>query len=149
MVDSRTRDAHQRLTRLLAQKRLRLGVNIGLMSRPGSPVFKRIETGLPVFLGIMGVVGAVVFGGLPLGIMALCAGLGVWFLVILPRMKDQVYERTLGFVTSTPDAFVQVWDENAVTLQRGDEECRPPEGDWIAFVHATRTREQEDEDDLT
>lgn len=149
MADRRVRDAHARLVRLIAEKRLLLGVNIGLMSRPGSPVFRRIETALPIFLGIMGVVGGVAIGGLPLGIIALMAGLGVWFLVILPRMKDQVHERTVGYVTGTPDAFVKVWEAGAVTLSHEGEECRPPDGDWMEFVRRTRTREEQDkEDDL-
>jgi hypothetical protein len=147
MADARTRDAHARLVRLLAQKRLRLGVNIGLMNRPGSPVFRRIETALPIFLGIMGVIGAVAIGGFPLGIVALTAGLGVWFLVILPRMKDQVYERTLGYVSGSPEAFLEAWNAGAVTLQQGDAECRPPDGDWMGFVKSARTREEQDEED--
>jgi len=147
VADRRVRDAHARLVRLLREKRLTLGVNIGLMNRPGSPVFRRVETALPIFLGIMGVVIAVAIGGFPLGIVALTAGLGVWFLVILPRMKDQVYARTLGYVTGDPDAFVRVWEAGAVTLQRGGEECRPPDGDWAAFVRETRTQEEQDRED--
>ncbi len=147
MADRRVREAHARLVRLLREKRLALGVNIGLMNRPGSPVFRRIETALPIFLGIIGVIGGVAIGGLALGIVALMAGLGVWFLVILPRMKDQVYERTLGYVTGDPDAFQKVWDAAAVTLQRDGEECRPPEGDWMAFVRETKTREEQDRED--
>ena len=146
MADRRVRDAHARLVRLVRENRLRLGVNIGLMNRPGSPVFRRIETALPIFLGIMGVVGAVAIGGFPLGLVALMAGLGVWFLVILPRMKDQVYERTLGYVTGDPDAFVTVWQAGAVTLQREGEECRAPD-DWMAFVRSTRTQEEQDRED--
>lgn len=146
MADRRVRDSHALLVRLVRENRIRLGVNVGLMNRPGSPVFRRIETALPIFLGIMGVVGAVAIGGFPLGLVALMAGLGIWFLVILPRMKDQVYERTLGYVTSDPDAFVSVWDANAVTLQRDGEECRPP-GDWMAFVRTTKTQEELDRED--
>lgn len=147
MPDRRVRDAHARLVRLLRERRLRLGVNIGLMNRPGSPVFRRIETALPIFLGIMGVVGAVAIGGFPLGIVALTAGLAVWFLVILPRMKDQVYDRTLGYVTAEPDNFVRAWEAGAITLQRGEEECRPPEGDWALFVRQTKTQDEQDRED--
>lgn len=147
MSDRRVREAHARLVRLLRERRLRLGVNIGLMNRPGSPVFRRIETALPIFLGIMGVVIAVAIGGFPLGIVALTAGLGVWFLVILPRMKDQVYDRTLGYVTAEPDNFVRAWEAGAITLQRGEEECRPPGGDWAAFVRETKTQDEQDRED--
>jgi len=147
MPDRRVRDAHGRLVRLLRENRLRLGVNIGLMNRPGSPVFRRIETALPIFLGIMGVVIAVAIGGFPLGLVALAAGLGVWFLVVLPRIKDQVYDRTLGYVTAEPENFVRAWEAGAVTLQRGGEECRPPGGDWAAFVRETRTQQEQDRED--
>jgi len=147
MADRRARDAHARLVRLIREKRVNLGVNIGLMNRPGSPVFRRIETALPIFLGIMGVIGAVVIGGFPLGIVALMAGLGVWFLVILPRMKDQVHARTLGYITGDADAFETVWQAGAVTLERGGEECRGPDGDWAAFLRATKTREEQDKED--
>jgi hypothetical protein len=148
-MDAKARDAHARLVRLLRENRLRLGVNIGLMNRPGSPVFRRVETALPIFLGIMGVVGGVALGGLALGLVALMAGLGVWFLVVLPRMKDQVYERTLGYVTGDVAHFLAAWEAGAITLERGGEECRPPEGDWQGFVRATLTaREQDREDGL-
>ncbi|MCU0987083.1 MAG: hypothetical protein MUC89_19455 [Acetobacteraceae bacterium] len=147
MADRRVRDAHARFVRLIEEKRLHLGVNIGLMNRPGSPVFRRIETALPIFLGIMGVIGGLATGGFPLGLAALVIGLAIWFLVVLPRMKDQVHSRTLGYVTGDPDAFVTVWQAGALTLQRGDEECRSPEGDWGAFVRATKTREEQDKED--
>jgi hypothetical protein len=146
MTDARIRDAHSRLTRLLAQKRLVLGVNIGLMSRPGSPVFRRVETALPIGIGLFGVISATILGGVMLGILALTAGIAVWFLVILPRIKDQVYARTYAFVTSAPEAFLQAWEAAAITLRAGQEECRPPDGDWIAFVRATRTREEDEAD---
>lgn len=146
MSDARIRDAHTRLTRLLAQKRLVLGVNIGLMQRPGSPVFRRVETALPTGLGLFGVIGATVIGGVVLGVVALVVGIAVWFLVILPRIKDQVYARSYAYVTSSPEAFLQAWDARAVTLRAGEEECRPPDGDWIAFVRDLRTREEEEEE---
>jgi hypothetical protein len=146
MSSARIRDAHARLTRLLAQKRLLLGVNIGLMSRPGSPVFRRIESALPIGLGLFGVISATILGGVMLGVLALGAGIAVWFLVILPRIKNQVYARTHAFVTSSPEAFLQAWEARAITLRAGEEECRPPEGDWIAVVHAARTREEDEEE---
>lgn len=135
--------SHARLTRLIMQKRLILGVNIGLMSRPGSPVFRRIETALPLGLGMFGVIAATVFGGVWLGILALTLGIVVWFLFLLPRIKDQVYDRTLAYVLSAPEAFAQVWQAGAVTLRAGERECRPPEGDWQRFVRETKTREEE------
>lgn len=147
MADRRARDAHARLVRLIEQKRIHLGVNIGLMNRPGSPVFRRIETALPIFLGIMGVVGALAIGGFPLGLVALMIGIALWFLLILPRMKDQVHARTLGYVTGDADAFANVWQAGAVTLQRDGGECRGPEGDWAAFVRETKTREEQDKED--
>lgn len=136
-------ESHARLKRLIMQKRLVLGVNIGLMSRPGSPVFRRIETALPLGLGMFGVIAATVFGGVWLGILALTLGILVWFLFLLPRIKDQVYDRTLAYVLSAPEAFAQVWEAGAVTLRAGDRECRPPEGDWRRFVAETMTREEE------
>lgn len=146
MSDARIRDAHARLTRLLAQKRLVLGVNIGLMSRPGSPVFRRIESALPIGIGLFGVISATILGGVMLGVLALTAGIAVWFLVILPRIKDQVYARTYAFVTSTPEAFLKAWEATAITLRAGEQECRPPDGDWIAFVRTARTREEDEEE---
>lgn len=146
MSNARIRDAHTRLTRLLAQKRLVLGVNIGLMSRPGSPVFRRIETALPTGLGLFGVIGATILGGVVLGAVALTVGVAIWFLVVLPRIKDQVYARSYAYVTSSPEAFLQAWEARAITLRSGEEECRPPDGDWIAFVRAARTREEEEEE---
>lgn len=148
MSDARIRDAHARLTRLLAQKRLVLGVNIGLMSRPGSPVFRRIETALPTGLGLFGVIGATILGGVVLGAAALTVGVAIWFLVVLPRIKDQVYARSYAYVTSSPEAFLHAWEARAITLRSGEEECRPPDGDWVAFVRAARTREEEEEEGI-
>lgn len=146
MSDPRIRDAHARLKRLLAQKRLVLGVNIGLMSRPGSPVFRRVETALPAGLGLFGTIGATIVGGVALGVVALAVGLAVWFLAILPRIKDQVHARSYAYVTSSPAAFLQAWEARAITLRAGEAECRPPDGDWVAFVRAARTREEEEEE---
>ncbi|WP_114377700.1 hypothetical protein [Elioraea thermophila] len=142
-TDPALAESHARLKRLIMQKRLILGVNIGLMSRPGSPVFRRIETALPLGLGMFGVIAATVFGGVWLGILALTLGIVVWFLFLLPRIKDQVYDRTLAYVLSAPEAFAQVWQAGAVTLRAGERECRPPEGDWQRFVRETKTREEE------
>ncbi|MFQ3622578.1 MAG: hypothetical protein SNJ73_03435 [Acetobacteraceae bacterium] len=148
MSTARIRDSHARLKRLVAQKRIFVGVNVGLMSRPGSPVFRRIETALPVGLGLFGVIGATVLGGVWLGVVALTVGLALWFLMILPKIKDQVYDRTLAFVLSSPEAFETVWNARAITLRAGERECRPPDGDWAGFVAEARTREEEtDEDD--
>lgn len=143
MTDPQVARAHARLKRLIAQKRLILGVNIGLMSRPGSPVFRRIETALPLGLGMFGVIVATVFGGVWLGVFALTLGILVWFLFLLPRIKDQVYDRTLAYVLSSPEGFAQVWQAGAITLRAGERECRPPDGDWQVFVGETMTREEE------
>lgn len=145
MNESRVAESHARLKRLIAQKRLILGVNIGLMSRPGSPVFRRIETALPLGLGMFGVIAATVFGGVWLGVFALTLGILVWFLFLLPRIKDQVYERTLAYVLSAPEAFAQVWQAGAITLRAGEREARSPDGDWQVFVRETMTREEERE----
>ena len=146
MPEASIRDAHARLVRLLAQRRMVLGVNIGLMSRPGSPVFRRIETALPIGLGLFGVIGATVIGGVVLGAVALTAGLAAWFLVILPRIKDQVHARSTAYVIAAPESFLAAWQAGAISLNAGEAECRPPDGDWIAFVRAVRTREEEEEE---
>lgn len=146
MADPRSRDAHARLSHLLAQDRVALGVNVGLMSRPGSPVFRRVETALPIALGLSGAIGATIVGGVALGGVALAAGLALWFLVVLPRVRERVYARTCAYVTSTPEAFLEAWQAQAITLRAGEAECRPPAGDWAAFVQAARTREEEEEE---
>ena len=143
MTDPQVAQAHARLKRLIAQKRLILGVNIGLMSRPGSPVFRRIETALPLGLGMFGVIAATIFGGVWLGVFALTLGILVWFLFLLPRIKDQVYDRTLAYVLSSPEGFAQVWQAGAITLCAGEREVRSPDGDWQAFLRETMTREEE------
>ncbi len=143
MTDPQVAQAHARLKRLIAQKRLILGVNIGLMSRPGSPVFRRIETALPLGLGMFGVIAATIFGGVWLGVFALTLGILVWFLFLLPRIKDQVYDRTLAYVLSSPEGFAQVWQAGAITLRAGEREVRSPDGDWQAFLRETMTREEE------
>lgn len=146
MREASIRDAHARLVCLLAQRRVMLGVNVGVMSRPGSPVFRRIETALPIGLGLFGVIGATVIGGVVLGAVALVAGLAAWFLVVLPRIKDQVHARSTAYVTASPESFVAAWEARAISLNTGEAECRPPDGDWIAFIRAVRTREEDEEE---
>lgn len=130
--------AHARLKQAVHAQRVRIGVNIGMANRPGSPVFIRRESAVPLFLSFFGVIGATMLGGPVLGIIALGLGLGTWFLLILPRIRDRVYERTLAFALGGVAEFEQMWGAGAISLMHADGsgELRAPAGDWIGFAEA-------------
>lgn len=131
--------AHARLTAAIEAKRVHLGVNIGIANRPGSPVFIRRESAVPLFLSFFGVIGATIVGGPMLGVLALgLAGL-VWFLLVLPRLRDRVYERTLAYALGGVEEFERMWNAGALSLMTPDgsvAEARGPAADWVAFAEA-------------
>lgn len=131
--------AHARLTAAIEAKRVHLGVNIGIANRPGSPVFIRRESAVPLFLSFFGVIGATIVGGPMLGVLALgLAGL-VWFLLVLPRLRDRVYERTLAYALGGVEEFERMWNAGALSLMTPDRsvaEARGPAADWVAFAEA-------------
>ena len=130
--------AHRRIAAAIAAQSVRLGVNVGIANRPGSPVFIRRESAVPLFLSFFGVIGATFLGGPILGLTALgLAGLA-WVLLIYPRLRDRVYERSVAFVSGGVTEFEAMWSAGAISLQRADGsgEVRAPDGDWVAFGEA-------------
>jgi hypothetical protein len=128
--------AHRRLAAAVAAQRVRIGVNVGVANRPGSPVFVRRESAVPIFLSFFGVIAATFIGGPILGVTALgLAGL-VWIWLIHPRLRDRVYERSVAFATGGVAEFETMWRAGAISLQQADggNEIRGPDGDWVAFA---------------
>lgn len=127
--------AHRRIAAAIAAQQVRMGVNVGIANRPGSPVFVRSESAVPVFLSFFGVIAATFMGGPILGVTALgLAGL-VWIWLIHPRLRDRVYERSVAYATGGVAEFERMWQAGAISLQRADtgSELRSPEGDWVDF----------------
>jgi hypothetical protein len=127
--------AHAKLAAAIAAQRVRMGVNVGIANRPGSPVFVRSESAVPLFLSFFGVIAATFLGGPILGVTALgLAGL-VWIWLIHPRLRDRVYERAVAFASGGVVEFETMWAAGAISLQRADGsgEIRGPDGDWVAF----------------
>lgn len=112
-----------------------VGVNMRIMARPGAPAFRRYETMIPSFVGAAGVIGAVAIGGFVLGIVMLTVSLAAWFLVLWPRVRDRVYDRTLTAILSDQGAFEQAWRMGAINLShRTGGECRSPDGHWPSWI---------------
>jgi hypothetical protein len=131
--------AHARLKAAIEAKRVHLGVNIGIANRPGSPVFIRRESAVPLFLSFFGVIGATILGGPMLGVLALGLAGVVWFLLVLPRLRDRVYERSLAYALGGVDEFERMWGAGALSLMTQDgsvPEARGPTADWVAFAEA-------------
>jgi hypothetical protein len=130
--------AHATLAAAIAAQRVRMGVNVGIANRPGSPVFIRRESAVPLFLSFFGVIAATFIGGPLLGVMALgLAGLA-WVLLIHPRLRDRVYERAVAYASGGVAEFETMWKAGAISLQHADGsgEIRGPDGDWIGFAEA-------------
>jgi hypothetical protein len=139
--------AHAALQAAVLAKRVHLGVNIGIANRPGSPVFIRRETAVPLFLSLFGVIGATLLGGPMLGLIGLALGVGAWFLFVLPRLRDRVYERSLAFALGGVAEFETMWGAGALSLMTPDgsvAERRSPAGDWVAFAEALADRPAQD-----
>jgi hypothetical protein len=130
--------AHERIATAVRAQTVRIGVNVGIANRPGSPVFIRRESAVPLFLSFFGVIAATLFGGPLLGVMALGLAGIVWIWLIHPRLRDRVYERAVAFATGGVAEFETMWNAGAISLQRGDgsDELRSPAGDWVAFGEA-------------
>jgi len=125
-----------RLREWVVARRVVVGVNIGLLNRPGSPVFRRIETALPVGTTIFAVIVAFAVGGPHLGLLCLVFGLVGLFFMALPRVRNRVYNRALDYAFADPANLDRLWAMGAVSLadaaERGHELVAPA-GDWAAF----------------
>lgn len=120
----------------LQSGRVRMGVNIGLMNRPGSPVFRRIEMSLPLFAVAAGTIAALPFGGPHLAFLCLVLGGIGFFFMALPRVKARVYDRTMQLVTNDRAAFERCWAMGALSLQdaqASDNNMLGGTGDWTSF----------------
>jgi hypothetical protein len=131
--------AHAALKAAVLAKRVHLGVNIGIANRPGSPVFIRRETAVPLFVSLFGVIAATLLGGPMLGLVGLGLGVGAFLLFVLPRLRDRVYERSLAFALGGVSEFETMWGAGVLSLMAPDKsqaEARSPAGDWVAFAEA-------------
>jgi hypothetical protein len=131
--------AHACLKTAIEAKRVHLGVNIGIANRPGSPVFIRRESAVPLFLSFFGVIAATILGGPMLGLVGLGLGAGAWFLLVLPRLRDRVYERSLAYALGGIEEFERMWRAGALSLMTVDgsvPEARGPAADWVEFAEA-------------
>lgn len=120
----------------LQEQRAHLGVNIGLMNRPGSPVFRRIEMSLPLFAVAAGTIAALPIGGPHLAFLCLVLGGIGFFFMALPRVKARVYDRTMQLVTNDRAAFEHCWAIGALSLQDAqarDNNMLGGTGDWTSF----------------
>jgi hypothetical protein len=133
--------AHATLAAALRAQRVRLGVNVGLANRPGSPVFIRSESAIPLFLSFFGVIAATMLGGPMLGLLALGLAGAMWLLFIHPRLRDRVYERSLAYVLGGVGELERMWQAGAISLQtaNGEREVRGPQGDWVEFTESLPT----------
>jgi hypothetical protein len=130
--------AHRKLATAIAAQRVRMGVNVGIANRPGSPVFIRRESAVPLFLSLFGVIAATLLGGPFLGLAGLALAGLAWVLLIHPRLRDRVYERSLAYATGGVAEFERMWAAGAISLLHADGsgELRSPDGDWVAFAES-------------
>jgi len=120
----------------LQTRRVHMGVNIGLMNRPGSPVFRRIEMSLPLFTVAAGTIVALPFGGPHLAFLCLVLGGIGFFFMALPRIKARVYDRTMQLVSNDRAAFEHCWKVGALSLQDAhhpDNAMLGGTADWASF----------------
>jgi hypothetical protein len=125
--------AFERLGRLIVDNQVQLAVDMRRMNAPGSPVFNRGENIVPGFAAIaLSLVTMATLGPGP-GFVVLGGYFILWYLVLLPRMRLRVHDRTMALALSGPQNFQRLWEMGALQLVSGGATCTSPGGDWTRF----------------
>lgn len=127
--------AHALLADRIRGGTVKVGVNLGVMGRPGAPTFRRWEAMLPALIGSALVLSALSVGGFVLGGIALAGALAAWFLRIAPWIRDRVHDRTVSGILSDRPTFENAWSMGAISLVHpGLPDCPSPQGDWVGWA---------------
>ncbi|WP_159350174.1 hypothetical protein [Roseomonas harenae] len=130
----------ERLKELLDQEQVKLGINIRQMNAPGSPVYRTWENiTVPVIL-----LGASMLATLYIhtwvGLAVLVVGAAWWILKVLPKVRDEVFDRSAAFALSSEATFDAMWAKGVLSLYAkmpdGTERAAAKRQDWRAFVRA-------------
>jgi hypothetical protein len=125
--------AFERLGRAIVDGRVQVAVDMRRMNAPGSPVFNRTENIVPGFAAIGLSLAVMAMLGPGPGFVVLGSYFVLWYLVLLPRMRMRVHDRTLALALSAPQNFQRLWEMGALQLVSGGATCTAPNGDWTRF----------------
>lgn len=116
---------------------VQIGVNIRLMNSPGSPVFRRHETAIPIIGGLAASLAATSMVNWVVGAVVIGAFGALWFSKLYPKVRGDVFDRTVALAFRSSRDFQALWQKGALQLVVSDaEQCASPRDDWIAFVAA-------------
>ncbi len=130
----------ERLRDLLDAGHVKLGVHIRKMNSPGSPVFRQWENVWPPGLILACSLLATKFVHFYLGAAVLALGCVWWLGKVMPRIKDEVHDRTAALVLANETNFDLWWAKGVlslyVELPDGEKRAAARRDDWRAWVRA-------------
>lgn len=119
-------------------KQVDIGVNLRHLNKPGSPVFSTMENGLPLLVILVGVVGAVIAGGILWGLAILASAAILFLTVVNMWVMDRLRRRTLARALSGLEDWQELWDLSGLSLRLigdRDVECDSMKADdWRRFA---------------
>lgn len=128
----------ERLRELLTADKVKLGVHIRKMNSPGSPVYRATENVAPAALVLVSSFAATVLIHFYLGAAVLAVGCWWWMARVMPRVRDEVFDRTAALVLSDPAQFDFWWSRGVLSLYAklpdGEERAATRRDDWRAWV---------------
>ncbi|TCZ60939.1 hypothetical protein [Roseicella aquatilis] len=129
-----------RLRELLDADQAKLGVHIRRMNSPGSPVYRSVENVVPAATILVSSFAATALVHLWLGIAILVVGCWWWLMKHLPRVKDDVFDRTAALVLGDERQFDLWWSQGVLSLfaklPDGTELAATRRDDWRAWVRS-------------
>ena len=129
--------AHARLCDALEARRVELVCDLKALAHRRSPVFSEWDSLAPMLSLMLVSLGALLFGGLALGIAAMAAVVAVLLFGLRHWVAYRIRRRAEAAVRAAPAVFDRLWQHGGVALVlRGPqaESCLAPSGDWRRFV---------------
>ncbi|WP_052389283.1 hypothetical protein [Belnapia moabensis] len=130
----------ERLRALLAADQVKLGVHIRRMNSPGSPVYRTSENVAPAAAILALSFGSTMLVHFYLGAVVLALGCWWWLTKHLPRVKDDVFDRTAALVLSDEKLFDFWWSQGVLSLYArladGEERAATSRQKWRDWVRA-------------
>ena len=114
-----------------------IGVGLVQLNRPGSPVYRWSDHNLPALLVLAAVVLTFVLGGWKWGLVSLVCGVILVLWQVRKWGFKRLRERTLKYVFSSTEAWMQMWDIGALSIRlknQSDIYCMSPRDNWVDFA---------------
>jgi len=118
-------------------KIVEIGVNLRDLNKPGSPVYRMLDNGCPMFVIAVAVIASWIWGNWMLALAMTASGVILLLTSINILVMLRLRNRALAFALSGPDGWEELWGRGGLTLRlTGDEasQIESPAGDWQAFA---------------